>query len=109
MVFDVVRKELFNANFPIARILSKEIDFILSQAKYGDGGRGKSAAVNISTAMSRKHIPALVIALKTKIYSKGSILPIQKTYMNLNFSKQNYLKKSITVRITFKIYRNISL
>jgi len=92
MVSDIVRKELFNANFPIARILSKEIDFILSQAKYGDGGRGKSAAVSISTAMSRKHIPDLVIALKTKIYIEGSLLPIQKTYMNLNFSNQNYIQ-----------------
>jgi len=99
--FEVVRKELLNTNFPVVRILSKEIDFILSQAKYGDGGRGKSAVVSIATAMSRKYIPDLVNALKSKIYSEANLLQNQKP-LNSEFFKKKYLQNPSPIELPSK-------
>lgn len=60
----LIRDELMGVLYPVVRMLGKEIDFIRSQCKYADGGRGYGAMAGPKTALSKYHIPALVENLR---------------------------------------------
>eukprot|EP00593_Proboscia_inermis_P000968 CAMPEP_0171296638 /NCGR_PEP_ID=MMETSP0816-20121228/5334_1 /TAXON_ID=420281 /ORGANISM="Proboscia inermis, Strain CCAP1064/1" /LENGTH=125 /DNA_ID=CAMNT_0011770251 /DNA_START=1 /DNA_END=374 /DNA_ORIENTATION=- len=56
--------------FPVLRMLSKELDFMLQQCDYGNGGRQYGVTPGSHTAMTSVHIPEWVGVWKEILFKE---------------------------------------
>eukprot|EP00591_Stephanopyxis_turris_P003967 CAMPEP_0195507906 /NCGR_PEP_ID=MMETSP0794_2-20130614/1254_1 /TAXON_ID=515487 /ORGANISM="Stephanopyxis turris, Strain CCMP 815" /LENGTH=898 /DNA_ID=CAMNT_0040634737 /DNA_START=94 /DNA_END=2790 /DNA_ORIENTATION=- len=96
------------------KAVSREMDFIMSQCKYGDGGRTRTTKGNNvlridGTVMSTKFIPNLIHSLRLRVYREEGYSPgwdqsITKNYMralrNPNYGTAGKIQQNGTFRRT---------
>jgi len=120
---DVYNKihQQFLATNNLYKMLMKEIRFILSQCKYGDGARKNSVALlNENTALAKTHIPGLMESLNQKlsftfnrnnhpilISKKQFFRKIPKLVLPLRTNLLSREKKSSTIRRSHKLYEQV--
>ena len=69
IIYEKIQLEILTSSNSLYKVLLKEMDFIFSQCKYGNGGRGFSTArINVDTAMMKIHTPMLMQNLRRRLF-----------------------------------------
>jgi len=112
---EYVRREVLSVAHPVLRVLNKEIDFIMSQCKYGDGARSMAKAqIRRDTAMARVHVPELMEAIREELFEEDDFLKSkmkQKEWLSDAAADGSSIMKSPimhSVKVESKLQRRMS-
>jgi len=104
-VLGLIRSELIGVIYPVVRMLEKELDFMISQCKYADGGRGYGAMADPETALSKNHIPALVENLREKFTKEAWWVEEERAKLRTSVSDLGSRSKKL-IRLDVKMMKS---